>query len=114
MHPFEREYTLPVVLAVGVVLLAASAVFDSPATDAAPTLFGGLVVLGFAAWLLQFGTALRTLFAAGVALLIGGVLLLYDGLATLTVVPAFAGLGLVGDLALLVGFGLFIYDRRVA
>lgn len=47
----------------------------------------------------------------GLALLVGGLVTLYGGFATLALVPHRVTLALVGDAALVAGFALFLYGR---
>lgn len=110
MNALQRR--LVPILAVWVGLFALSAVVESPVTDAAPMLFGGLVVLAVATGIVRLaGTAQPTFLLAGVCLLVGGLSFVYAGLATAGVVPAPGALGRVGDVAFVVGLVVFAYDR---
>lgn len=101
------------VLAVGVALLALSAVVDSPVTDAAPNVYAGLVVLVVAVRLVQvFGPSRTISTATAVALAVGGFVVLYEGVSALVGIAVPTSIALAGDVALLLGFGLFVYDVR--
>lgn len=99
-------------LVVVLVLVAGSLVIDSPAARAAPNLAGGLLVIAVAGLLgraepLRRG---RTL-AVVLAFVVGGLGLWYVGLAALGVVDRLLSIQVVTDVALLVGLGLFVWDR---
>lgn len=104
---------LPGVLVLELALIALSAVVDSRPTDAAPELLAGAVVVAAVAAVSITRSARtdRLLSAAGLTLLVGGLVTLYGGFATLALVPHRVTLALVGDAALVAGFALFLYDR---
>jgi hypothetical protein len=66
--------------------------------------------VGFALAVKSVRTNLQTLAAVGY--LAAGLLIGYNGLASLGVVPAVAVLGPAGDVALLVAFGAYFYQQR--
>lgn len=101
------------VLGVGVLLLALSAIMDSAVTDAAPNLYAGVVVLVVAVRLVQaFGAERAISTVTAVALGVGGLVVFYEGVASLAGTQVAPNLALAGDVALMVGLGLFVYDAR--
>lgn len=108
-----RRTVLVGVLLVGILLLALSALVDSPVTDAAPNLYAGLVVLVVAVRLVQaFGPERAISTATAVALAVGGCVVLYEGVSVLVESAVAPRIALAGDIALLLGFGLFVYDAQ--
>lgn len=102
------------VILVGVALIALSFVVTHPAAQAAPDLYAGTVLLVLAAVLgRQYGRSEPVMLAAAGAMVVGAAGVSYTGLATLSLVPTIAGAALVGDLGIIVGMGLFLYERMV-
>ena len=101
------------VLVVGFGLIVLSALVSSPVTDALPNLFAGGVVLFVASRIVRaFGFERTLSTATAVALGVGGIIAVYEGLSTLTGTAPLPSVALAGEVALLVGLGLFVYDRQ--
>lgn len=102
-------------MAVLVGLVALSVAVDSPATDAAPNVFAGAFVV-VVAWLVVRADGLgRPLsVATAAALAIGGLGAVYEGAVDLGALPAGRQAILATEVVLLVGLGLFLYDRVLA
>ena len=102
------------VILVGVGLIAFSFAVDHPAAAAAPDLYAGVVLATLAVILVIRGeTSEPLMLVAAIALFVGAVGVVYDGLVTLALVPTVEGLDLAANLGLLLGMGLFIYERAV-
>jgi len=69
-----------------------------------------IVSVGFAAGVGNLGTGIHPVAAGGY--LLAGLFIGYGGLAALDLVPAFSLLGTLGDLALLIAFGAYFYQRE--
>ncbi len=102
------------VILVGVGLIALSLVVAHPVAQAAPDLYAAGVLSVLAAVLLsRHGRSDLLVLAAAGPLLVGAAGVCYDGLTTLGVFPPVAGVVLVADVAIIVGLGLFVYERTI-
>jgi hypothetical protein len=110
MRQLQRRDALGVLL-VEFGLIALSAVVQSPVTDAAPNLFAGTVVV-VVAWKLveRFGVDRTLSTVTAPALAIGGLVAIYEGISVLLQIGVPRGVAVAGELVLLVGLVLFVYD----
>lgn len=100
-------------LLVFVVLLAYGTAVDGRLGFALVRVHIGLVLIvsvGFAVGVGNLGDGIHPIAAGGY--LLAGVFIGYGGLAALDLVPAFSLLGTLGDLALLIAFGAYFYQRE--
>lgn len=109
-----HRVVLYLVLGVGLALIALSLVVDTPAAQAAPDIFAGLVFCSLPYLLVRYYGLddVVILLAAGV-LAVGGLGVVYEGLLTLELVRPIEGIALLSDLAILAGLVLVVVHRFV-
>jgi hypothetical protein len=103
-----------VALLVFVVLLAYGTAVDGRIGFALVRIHIGVVLVVsvvFAAGVGNVGSRIHAVAALGYG--VAGVLIGYGGLAALSLVPSFSLLGTLGDLALLIALGAYLYQREI-
>lgn len=113
--PSQRRIVLAA-LAVYAVLFVLEIATGNPLAAAAADLLLAVLVIPASALVVRRATGGRTTdtvaVAAAVAFFVAGVTIGYEGLATLELVPRLATVEMVGTLALLAAFVLYLVHRR--